>query len=101
MVRELDDAILHMRTNELDIGTWLLKTAGDAQAALASDATLLRSQRPLVRRETIGHLRRTLARLDVSSRSIVCRGGRRLLLCGHLGRVGLLRRPHLHVGLAR
>jgi benzoyl-CoA-dihydrodiol lyase len=36
MVRELDDAILHMRTNELDIGTWLLKAVGDAQAVLAT-----------------------------------------------------------------
>ena len=39
MARELDDAILTMRTNELDIGAWLLKTEGDAQAVLAVDAT--------------------------------------------------------------
>jgi benzoyl-CoA-dihydrodiol lyase len=41
MARELDDAILSMRTNELDIGTWLLKTEGDAAAVLAMDATLM------------------------------------------------------------
>ena len=41
MARELDDAILNLRTNELDIGTWLMKTEGDAQAVLASDAVLL------------------------------------------------------------
>jgi benzoyl-CoA-dihydrodiol lyase len=70
MVRELDDAILHMRTNELDIGTWLLKAVGDAQAVLASDATLLSHKDQWFVRETIGHLRRTLARLDVTSRSI-------------------------------
>ena len=70
MVRELDDAILHMRTNELDIGTWLLKAVGDAKAVLASDATLLAHKDHWFVRETIGHLRRTLARLDVSSRSI-------------------------------
>ena len=70
MVRELDDAILHMRTNELEIGTWLLKAVGDAQAVLASDATLLDHKDHWFVRETIGHLRRTLARLDVSSRSI-------------------------------
>jgi len=70
MVRELDDAILHMRTNELDIGTWLLKAVGDAKAVLASDATLLNHKDHWFVRETIGHLRRTLARLDVSSRSI-------------------------------
>ena len=70
MVRELDDAILHMRTNELDIGTWLLKAVGDAKAVLASDVTLLNHKDHWFVRETIGHLRRTLARLDVSSRSI-------------------------------
>ncbi|MEJ1171590.1 2,3-epoxybenzoyl-CoA dihydrolase [Variovorax sp. CCNWLW235] len=68
--RELDDAILHLRTNELDIGTWLLKTEGDAQAVLASDAVMLAHKDHWLVRETIGALRRTLARLDVSSRSL-------------------------------
>ena len=70
MVRELDDAILHMRTNELEIGTWVLKTSGDAANVLASDATLLAHKDQWLVRETIGHLRRTLARMDVSSRSL-------------------------------
>ncbi len=70
MARELDDAILTMRTNELDIGTWLLKTEGDAAAALESDATMLKHQSHWLVRETIGLLRRTFARLDVSSRSL-------------------------------
>jgi benzoyl-CoA-dihydrodiol lyase len=70
MCRELDDAILHLRTNELDIGTWLLKTQGDAQAVLASDAVMLAHKDHWLVRETIGALRRTLARLDVSSRSL-------------------------------
>jgi benzoyl-CoA-dihydrodiol lyase len=70
MARELDDAILHLRTNELDIGTWILKTRGDAAAVLASDATLEAHQAHWLVRETIGLLRRTLARLDVSSRSL-------------------------------
>ncbi|RST52422.1 2,3-epoxybenzoyl-CoA dihydrolase [Variovorax sp. DXTD-1] len=68
--RELDDAILHLRTNELDIGTWLLKTEGDAEAVLASDAVMLAHKDHWLVRETIGALRRTLARLDVSSRSL-------------------------------
>ncbi|WP_431109390.1 2,3-epoxybenzoyl-CoA dihydrolase [Variovorax paradoxus] len=68
--RELDDAILHLRTNELDIGTWLLKTQGDAEAVLASDAVMLANKNHWLVRETIGALRRTLARLDVSSRSL-------------------------------
>ncbi|MGB4346125.1 MAG: 2,3-epoxybenzoyl-CoA dihydrolase [Burkholderiaceae bacterium] len=70
MVRELDDAILHLRTNETEIGTWLLKTAGDAQAVLESDATMLAHQSHWLVRETMGMLRRTLARIDVSSRSL-------------------------------
>jgi len=70
MCRELDDAILNLRTNELDIGTWLLKTEGDAAAVLASDAVMLANKDHWLVRETIGALRRTLARLDVSSRSL-------------------------------
>lgn len=70
MARELDDAILHMRTNELDIGTWLLKTQGDAAGVLACDATLQRHAGHWFVREVTGLLRRTLARLDVSSRSL-------------------------------
>ena len=68
--RELEDAILSMRTNELDIGTWLIKTEGDAAAVLALDATLLANQGHWLVRETIGLLRRSFSRLDVSSRSL-------------------------------
>ncbi|MEO6320898.1 MAG: 2,3-epoxybenzoyl-CoA dihydrolase [Polaromonas sp.] len=70
MARELEDAILMMRTNELEIGTWLIKTEGDAAAVLAMDAVLLANQKHWLVRETIGLLRRTLSRLDLSSRSL-------------------------------
>ena len=70
LARQLDDAILHLRTNELDIGTWLLKTRGDAQAVLAADALMLAHQDHWFVRETLGALRRSFARLDVSSRSL-------------------------------
>ncbi|MFJ2994048.1 2,3-epoxybenzoyl-CoA dihydrolase [Pandoraea sp. NPDC087047] len=70
MARELDDAILNLRTNELDIGTWLLRTEGDAKHVLAADASLLAHQDHWFVRETIGMLRRTFARIDVSSRSL-------------------------------
>jgi benzoyl-CoA-dihydrodiol lyase len=70
MTRELDNAILHLRTNELDIGTWILKTSGDARALLDVDATLLKHQSHWLVRETTGLMRRTFARLDVSSRSL-------------------------------
>ena len=70
LARELEDAILSMRTNELDIGTWLIKTEGDASGILAMDATLLANKDHWLVRETIGLLRRTFSRLDVSSRSL-------------------------------
>jgi benzoyl-CoA-dihydrodiol lyase len=62
LARELEDAVLEMRTNELDIGTWLIKTQGDA--------TLLAQRDHWLVRETIGLLRRTFSRFDVSSRSL-------------------------------
>jgi benzoyl-CoA-dihydrodiol lyase len=70
LARELDDAILQMRTNEPEIGTWLIKTQGDGAAVLAMDATLLAHSNHWLVRETLGLLRRTFSRLDVSSRSL-------------------------------
>lgn len=70
LARELDDAILSMRTNELDIGIWLMKTEGDAAAVLAMDTTLVAHRNHWLVRETIGALRRSFSRLDVSSRSL-------------------------------
>ncbi|MES3013929.1 MAG: 2,3-epoxybenzoyl-CoA dihydrolase [Pseudomonadota bacterium] len=70
MARELEDAILHLRTNELDIGTWALKTHGNVDDVLAMDATLEANKTHWFVNETLGLLRRTLARLDVSSRSL-------------------------------
>jgi len=69
MARELDDALLMLRINELELGTLLLKTRGSVAALLASDATMLAQQQHWFVRETIAFLRRTLARLDVSARS--------------------------------
>ena len=71
MARELDDAILMLRTNELDIGTWILKTTGDIDHVLAVDASLSKHAGHWFVRETIGLLRRTLARLEVSSRTLI------------------------------
>lgn len=70
MARELDDAILHLRTNEIDIGTWLLKTAGDTALVLACDQVMEANAAHWLVRETIGLIRRTFARIDVSSRSL-------------------------------
>ena len=70
MARELDDAILSMRTNELELGLWMLKTAGNPDAVLAIDEFLLAHQNHWFVREVLGMMRRTFARLDVSSRSL-------------------------------
>ena len=69
--RELDDAILNLRTNELDVGTWVFKSAGIAANMLSADAALAAHADDWFVRETTGLLRRTLARLDVSSRSMI------------------------------
>ena len=70
MARELDDAILMLRANELELGLLLLKTSGSIDAVLANDQLMLRHEPDWLVGETIGLLRRTLARLDVSSRSM-------------------------------
>ena len=70
MARELDDAILCLRTNEIEIGTWVLRTEGDPQHVLAADKSLHDHASNWFVRATTGWLRRTLARLDVSSRSL-------------------------------
>ena len=70
MARELDDAILMLRLNEPELGTWVVKTRGDAAAALANDALLTNTKHWFVR-AALGLLRRTLQRFDVSSRSLI------------------------------
>ncbi len=70
LARELEDAILSMRANELDIGVWLIKTQGEPAAVVAMDETLQALKGHWLVRETIGYLRRTLSRLDVTSRSL-------------------------------
>jgi benzoyl-CoA-dihydrodiol lyase len=70
LARELDDAILSMRTNELELGTWLIRTKGDAGRVLQMDASLLEHRDHWLIRETVGLLRRGLSRLDVSARSL-------------------------------
>jgi benzoyl-CoA-dihydrodiol lyase len=70
MARELDDAILGLRTNELELGLWIFKTAGKCEAVLAVDEFLVAHGDNWFVREVVGMLRRTYARLDVTSRSI-------------------------------
>ncbi|MEP6883224.1 MAG: 2,3-epoxybenzoyl-CoA dihydrolase [Gammaproteobacteria bacterium] len=71
MARELDDAILMLRTNHLSLGTWVLKTTGHPEPVLAVDAVLRAGRDHWLVRETLGLLRRTLARLELSSRTLI------------------------------
>jgi benzoyl-CoA-dihydrodiol lyase len=70
MARELDDAILNLRASELDLGLWIVKTAGNADVVLAIDEFILNHQDNWFIREVLGMMRRTFARIDVTSRSI-------------------------------
>lgn len=70
MARELDDAILTLRTSELELGLWILKTSGSAESVLEVDNFLLKHQDDWFVREVLGMMRRTFARMDVSSRSL-------------------------------
>ena len=67
--RELDDALLRLRFNEAAIGTVVVKTEGDAAAVLAMDAMLLQHRDHWLVREIVLHIKRTLKRLDLTSRS--------------------------------
>jgi benzoyl-CoA-dihydrodiol lyase len=70
MARELDDAILGLRTSEPELGLWIVKTTGNPDAVLALDNFILANQDNWFVREVLGMMRRTFARLDVSSRSV-------------------------------
>ena len=76
MARELDDAILNLRTNDLEIGCWLLRTEGEAGHVRAADECLDRLGEHWFVREVNGMLRRTLGRLEVSSRTLFQRRSR-------------------------
>jgi benzoyl-CoA-dihydrodiol lyase len=71
MTRELDDLILDLRTNEPALGTWLLRTTGDADQLLGYDQLLLDHSDDWLAREILLYLKRTLKRLDVTSRSLI------------------------------
>lgn len=70
MARDLDDAILMLRTNHEDVGLWLLKTEGDPARVLEADAAVLANADHWFVTEVLGMMRRTFARLDVTSRSM-------------------------------
>jgi benzoyl-CoA-dihydrodiol lyase len=71
VTRELDDLILDLRTNEPELGTWVFRTEGDPALVLAYDEFLLASATDWFANEVLHYLKRTLRRLDVTSRSLI------------------------------
>ena len=71
LARELDDAILHLRLNELSLGTLVFKTAGDPAQVLAYDRLLAANADDWLVREILNNWKRVLKRIDVTSRSLV------------------------------
>jgi benzoyl-CoA-dihydrodiol lyase len=71
MTRELDDLILDLRTNEPELGTWVLRTTGHSDTVLAYDQLLLTNKDDWLAAEITHYLKRTLKRLDVTSRSLI------------------------------
>jgi benzoyl-CoA-dihydrodiol lyase len=70
MARELEDLILHLRFNESEIGTWLMRTEGAAEFVTAVDTALAAHANDWLIREITLYIKRTLKRLDLSARSI-------------------------------
>ena len=71
LARDLDDAMMHLRLNETEIGTWVLTSQGDGALVEAYDALLAREASNWLVREIVLYWKRTLKRLDVSSRSLI------------------------------
>lgn len=71
LAREFDDAMMHLRLNETEIGTWVLTSQGDAALVEAYDALLAKNSGDWLVREIVLYWKRTLKRLDVSSRSLI------------------------------
>ncbi|MFO1082378.1 MAG: 2,3-epoxybenzoyl-CoA dihydrolase [Reyranellaceae bacterium] len=71
LARDLDDAMMHLRLNETEIGTWVLHSQGDAALVEAYDSLLERARGDWLVREIVLFWKRTLKRLDVSARSLI------------------------------
>lgn len=71
LARELDDALLHLRANEAEIGLLVFRTEGDPAAVLAYDALLERAAGDWLVREVRHYLKRVLKRIDMTSRSLI------------------------------
>jgi benzoyl-CoA-dihydrodiol lyase len=107
MSRELDDAILSLRINQLELGLWIFRTEGEWKYVLDVDSVLFANRGNWFVREVIGMMRRTLGRVDVTSRSIYalvepgsCFAGSLLELALAADRVYMLDDPQCAIGLS-
>ena len=86
-VRQLDDVILHLRFNEPEVGTWVLRTEGDADAVVTAEAVLADTH--WLAREIRLYWARTLKRLDLSARTLIALIEPGSCFAGTLADVGL------------
>jgi benzoyl-CoA-dihydrodiol lyase len=107
MSRELDDAILSLRINQLELGLWIFRTEGDPKNVLDVDSALFSNRNHWFVREVIGMMRRTFARIEVTSRSIYaliepgsCFAGSLLELALAADRVYMLDDPQTAIALS-
>jgi benzoyl-CoA-dihydrodiol lyase len=71
LARELDDALLHLRLNELELGTIVLRTQGDPKLVAEHEAMLLANRDHWLANEILLYWKRVLKRVDLTSRSLV------------------------------
>ena len=89
VIRQLDDAILELRTNESEIGTWVIRGKGDKNEIVNFDNLLLQNRQDWFANEVLHYLKRTLKRFDVTSRSLITLIESDNLLSGSLYEVAL------------
>ena len=71
LARELDDAVLHLRNNEYEIGTLIFKSVGDPARVAAFDAFLEQHASHWLAHEIRHYWKRVLKRVDLTSRTLV------------------------------
>ena len=71
LARALDDAVLHLRANEPQLGILVFRSKGDIDAVGAYDDILIAHADDWLVREISLHWKRTLKRVDLTSRSLV------------------------------
>jgi benzoyl-CoA-dihydrodiol lyase len=87
--REFDDALLHLRLNQLAVGTVVLRTQGDAQVVLAIDAVLEALATDRFVHEVRHYVKRTLKRLDYTSKTLIALGEKGSVFSGTLLEIAL------------